>query len=220
MVGETTCEPFNGTAVPFKSALTALVVVQVSVELLPATIDVGFAESPAVGEPPEVTVIVACAEAVVPVEPVATKLYVVVDVGETDFDPLTATDAPFKVALTALVDVQVSVELLPDTIDVGLALIPAVGEPPEPTVTVVWAEACSPEAFVATKVYVVVDVGETDFDPLTATDAPFKVALTALVDVQVSVELPPDGIEAGFALILAVVTVTVTWPQSVAPVEL
>ena len=55
---------------------------------------------------------------------------------------------------------------------------------------------------------------------MTATGEPFRVALTALVDVQVSVELPPDGIEAGFALILAVVTVTVTWPQSVAPVEL
>jgi hypothetical protein len=79
---------------------------------------------------------------------------------------------------------------------------------------------------VATKVYVVVAVGETVCDPLTGTDAPFRVALTALVDVQVSVELPPEAIELGFALIPAVgappppVTVTVTWPQSVAPVEL
>jgi hypothetical protein len=56
-------------------------------------------------------------------------------VGETDFDPLTATDAPFRVALTALVDVQVSVELPPEVMEVGLALIPAVG-PLEPTVTV------------------------------------------------------------------------------------
>lgn len=219
MVGETTCDPFNGTAVPFKSALTALVVVQVSVELLPATMEVGFAESPAVGLPPDVTVIVACADAVAPDEPLATKLYVVVDVGETDCDPLTATAAPFNVALVAFVDVQVRVELLPDTMDVGLALIPAVGVPPEPTVTVAWADACAPEELVATKVYVVVEVGETDCDPLTATDAPFRVALAALVDVQVSVELPPDGIEAGFALIPAVVTITVTWPQSVVPAE-
>jgi hypothetical protein len=76
----------------------------------------------------------------------------------------------------------------------------------------------------AMKVYVVVAVGETVCDPLTATDAPFRVALTALVDVQVSVELPPDAIEAGLALIVAVgaleVTVIRTWPQSVAPVEL
>jgi hypothetical protein len=67
---------------------------------------------------------------------------------------------------------------------------------------------------------VVVEVGETVCDPLTATDAPFKLALTALVDVQVSVELPPEAMELGLALIAAVVTVTVVCPQSVAPVEL
>jgi hypothetical protein len=59
---------------------------------------------------------------------------------------------------------------------------------------------------------------------LTATDAPFKVALVAFVEDQVSVELPPGVIEVGFALMLAVgplpaVTVTVTWPQSVVPLE-
>jgi hypothetical protein len=79
---------------------------------------------------------------------------------------------------------------------------------------------------VATRVYAVVAVGESVCDPLTATDAPFSVALTAFVDVQVSVELPPDAIEVGFALTAAVgaplppVTVSVTCPQSVAPVEL
>jgi hypothetical protein len=76
---------------------------------------------------------------------------VVVEVGETDCDPFTATDAPFKVALVALVDVQVNVELPPDVIDVGLALIPAVG-PADPTVTVAWAVAVVPAAFFATKV--------------------------------------------------------------------
>jgi hypothetical protein len=151
---------------------------------------------------------------------------VVVDVGDTVCDPLTGTDAPFRVALTALVDVHVSVELPPGAIEVGLAPIAAVGAPLEFTVTVVWAEAVVPDAPVAMKVYVVVAVGETVCDPLTATAAPFRVALTALVDVQVSVELPPDAIEAGFALIAAVgaplppITVMVTWPQSVAPVEL
>jgi hypothetical protein len=63
------------------------------------------------------------------------KVYVVVAVGETVCDPLTATAAPFKVALTALVDVQVSVELLPEVIVVGFALIAAVGAV-ELTVTV------------------------------------------------------------------------------------
>ena len=70
-----------------------------------------------------------------------------------------------------------------------------------------------PAEFFAMKVYVVVAVGETTCDPLTATAAPFKVALTALVDVQVSVELPPGAIEVGFALMPAVgaleLTVTV-----------
>jgi hypothetical protein len=69
----------------------------------------------------------------------------------------------------------------------------------------------------------VVEVGETVCDPLTATDVPFSVALTALVEVHVSVELPPGAIEVGLAVIAAVgasVTVTVTCPQSVAPVEL
>ena len=70
-----------------------------------------------------------------------------------------------------------------------------------------------------------VEVGETDCDPLTATGAPLRVALAALVDVHVSVELLPEAMELGFAVIPAVgallpVTVTVTCPQSVAPVEL
>ena len=63
------------------------------------------------------------------------NVYVVVAVGETVCDPLTGTAAPFRVALVALVDVQVRVELPPDAIDVGLALIAAVGA--GPTVTVV-----------------------------------------------------------------------------------
>ena len=63
-------------------------------------------------------------------------------------------------------------------------------------------------------------MGETVCEPLTATDAPFRVALTALVVVQVRLELPPEGMELGLALIAAVVTLTVACPQSVAPVEL
>ena len=75
----------------------------------------------------------------------------VVAVGETVCDPLTATDAPFRVALAAFVDVQVSVELPPDAIDVGLAVIPAVGLA-GPTVTVAWDVAVVPEELVAMKV--------------------------------------------------------------------
>ena len=225
-VGETTCDPFNATIVPFKSALTQLNVVHVSVELPPDAIEVGLALMPAAGGPLALTVTVLWAEPVVPDAPVAMKVYVVVAVGETVWDPLTGTDTPFRVALTALVDVQVSVELPPGAIEVGLALIAAVGAPLAVTVTLAWAEAVVPDEPVAMKVYVVVAVGETVWDPLTGTDAPFRVALTALVDAQVSVELPPVTIEVGFALIAAVgapllaVTVTLTWPQSVAPAEL
>ena len=74
--------------------------------------------------------------AVAPDELVAMNAYVVVEVGDTVCDPLTATDAPFSVALTALVDVHVRVELPPDAIDVGFAVSPAVGAPPPVTVMV------------------------------------------------------------------------------------
>jgi hypothetical protein len=72
--GETDCEPLSGTAVPFKSALTAFVDVHVRVELLPAVIDVGFAKIPAVGGPFVPTVTTAEAVAVALEELVAIKL--------------------------------------------------------------------------------------------------------------------------------------------------
>jgi hypothetical protein len=150
-LGETICDPFNATDVPFKSALTQLNVFHVSVALPPAAMVVGLALMPAAGGPLGVTVTVACADAFVPDELVAMNVYVAVAVGDTVCDPLTATDAPFRVALAALVDVQVSVELPPDVMEVGLAVIPAVG-PVEPTVTVAWAVAFAPDELVATKV--------------------------------------------------------------------
>ena len=59
---------------------------------------------------------------------------------------------------------------------------------------------------------------------MTATGEPFRVALTAFVEVQVMVELPPAEIDVGLAVMPAVgapeATVTVVSPQSVAPVEL
>jgi len=105
------------------------------------------------------------------------------------------------------------VELPPEEMEVGFALMPAVGVL-EPTVTVVCADAVVPEELFATKVYVVVAVGETLCDPFTATAAPFNVALTAFVEVHVRVELPPEEMEVGFAVMPAVgppaVTVTST----------
>lgn len=73
-------------------------------------------------------------------------------VGETACEPFSATVAPFKSALAAFAVVHVRVELAPDAIVVGFALIPAAGGPLEPTVTVAWAVAVAPEALVATKV--------------------------------------------------------------------
>jgi hypothetical protein len=113
--------------------------------------EVGFALIEAVGVP-DTTVTVACADAVVPDEPVVTKVYVVVDVGDTVCDPFTATELPFSFALTALLDDQVRVELPPDAIEVGLALRLAVGEPLAPTVIEVCAEVDVPAEFVATNV--------------------------------------------------------------------
>ncbi len=109
--------------------------------------------------------------------------------------------------------------------DVALALMPAPGGPLALTVTVALAVAVAPEELVTTRLYVVVEVGETACDPLTATVAPFNVALTALVEVHVSVELAPVAMLAGFAEIVAVgagleVTVITTSPQSLAPAEL
>ena len=64
-------------------------------------------------------------------------------------------------------------------------------------------------------------MGETTCDPLTATAAPFRVALVAFVEDQVSVELPPDAIEVGFAVSVAVgaagVTVTLAEALAVVP---
>jgi hypothetical protein len=76
----------------------------------------------------------------------------VVAVGDTARDPLRATEVPLRVALTALLDVQVSVELPPDVIEVGLAPMLAVGELPELTVIAVCAEVDVPAEFVATNV--------------------------------------------------------------------
>ena len=88
------------------------------------------------------------------------NVYVVVAVGETVCEPLTGTAAPFRVALVAFVDVQVSVELPPDWMEVGLAVIPAVG-PLEVTVTRTWPQSMAPAALRAVIRYVVDAVGET-----------------------------------------------------------
>ena len=80
--------------------------------------------------------------------------------GETVCDPLMATEAPFRVALVAFVDVHVRVELPPDAIDVGLAVIPAVG-PLEVTATTTCPQSMAPAELRAVMRYVVDAVGDT-----------------------------------------------------------
>ena len=173
-----------------------------------------------------VTVTVVRAETVVPPELVAMKLYVVVAVGETVCDPLTGTDAPFRVALTAPVDVQVTVELPPGAIEVGFALIPIMGGLlPPVTVTVTWPQSVAPAELRHVMRYVVVTVGETTCDSFNGTVVPFKSALTQLNVVHVSVELSPVAIEVGFARMPAAggplaFTMTVAWAEAVTPAAL
>lgn len=50
-MGDTDCDPLNGTVVPFRSAVVAFWVVQFRVELPPAAIRVGLAVIPAAGGP-------------------------------------------------------------------------------------------------------------------------------------------------------------------------
>jgi hypothetical protein len=64
---------------------------------------------------------------------------------------------------------------------------------------VTWPQSVAPAELRQVMRYVVVAVGETTSDPFNATVVPFKSALTQLAVVHVSVELPPDAIEVGFA---------------------
>jgi hypothetical protein len=198
-VGETTWDPFTATAAPLSVALAAFVDVHVRVELPPLEIVVGFAVIA-----PVVTVSVTCPQSVAPAELWAVIRYVDVVSGETVCEPLRATVVPLRSAVAAFCVDQVSVELPPAAMVVGFSLMPAPGGPVVVTVTVAWAVVVAPEESFTMKVYRVVAVGDTICDPLTATEAPFSVALAAFVDVQVSLELPPGEIEVGLALMPAV----------------
>ena len=68
--------------------------------------------------------------------------------------------------------------------------------------------------------YVVVAVGETTCDPFSATVAPFKSALTAFAVVHVRVELPPDAIVVGFALIPALGACATAGAQRSTPIPI
>jgi hypothetical protein len=122
------CEPAKVPPAPVQDV--ALVELQVSVAAAPLTTEVGFAVKEAVGSPRIVTVAVAAV--LVPPAPVHVNEYVGLAVSApVDWLPLVAF-APAKVPPVAVQDVafvelQVSVEVLPLAIEVGLAVSVAVG---------------------------------------------------------------------------------------------
>ena len=132
--------------------LVAFVVVQLRVELLPATTLVGVAESVQVGAFGTVTTVTVVVQVTVPPEPVAVRVYVVVCDGETTREPLRPT-APTLVRLTlvAFVVFHESVDAPPWVIEVGLAESTQVGDGGGFTTTVV-VQVTVPPAPVATNV--------------------------------------------------------------------
>jgi hypothetical protein len=151
-------------------------------------IEVGLAESEAVGAWVAPTVTTAFAVALPPV-PVQVMEYEVDCVGETVAEPevVLLVENPEPVQLVAFVEDHVSVEDCPEVIEVGLAVSEAVGTTAF-TVTVALAFALPPAPVHVTE-YVVVTVGETVALP----EVPEAEKLVpeqevALVEDQVSVD--------------------------------
>ena len=107
----------------------------------------------------------------------------------------------------ALVELQVSVDAPPPAIVVGFAVRLAVGM--VPIVTVAVAGVLVPPVPVHVREYVVFAVSApVDWLPLVAfapaNVPPVAVQEVALVELQVSVDVPPPAIVAGFAVSVAV----------------
>ena len=159
-----------------------------------------------------VTTAVAVAD---PAELLATSVYVVVTVGEYDFEPLRVASAtPFIVTDVASVVFHVSIVDPPAVIDVGFAVSDAVGCAtggggggcvPD-TVTVALDETRSSYPLwcsTATRVYVFVAVGETVFDPHRDTEIPSRYTSSASLVFHVNVEDCPALIVVGLAVSVA-----------------
>jgi hypothetical protein len=126
-----------------------------------------------------------------PLALVATSVYVVSTVGDTIRDPFALTGDPSSVIVAAFDVDHCRVLLCPPIIEDGIALSSAVGIGAggggvAVTVTIDVSVA-EPAALVATRVYVVVTVGEYVRDPFNATATPFIVTDTASVVVQFNV---------------------------------
>lgn len=157
-----------------------------------------------------VTVIVAVDVTDTPSALVAFNVYDVVTVGEYVPEPFGPTVVGIAVPAcivtdTAFVVVQDNVAVCPAWIVIDAGLSDAVGSGAGTfTETVAFAVADTPEALVAIKVYGVVTVGLTDWEPLAPTVAPFNVTETALVVLHVSIDDWPLMIVVGFADSVAV----------------
>jgi hypothetical protein len=151
-VGEYDCEPFMATATPFIVTDVAFVVDHVNVTDWPLVIVADGGVNVAVGIATgggagafTVTVDVSCAE---PAELLATRVYVVVTVGEYDCDPFAATVTPLIFTDVAFVVAHVSVTDWPLVIvadggvndAVGMLTVGGGGAVPD-TVTVTLAES-------------------------------------------------------------------------------
>jgi hypothetical protein len=162
---------------------------------------------------PEAIVTVALAGALLPPVPVHVSEYEVFDVSApVVWLPLMANvplQPPDAVQDVALVELQVRVEAAPLTTEAGFAVKEAVGSPR--IVTVAVAAVLVPPAPLHVNEYVVLVVSApVDWLPLVAfapaNVPPVAVQDVALVELQVSVEVPPLAIVVGFAVSVAVGT--------------
>ncbi len=222
------CEPLVARTPlqpPEAVQLVALVELQVSVELPPLATLVGLAVSVTVGAGTIVTVALALP---LPPVPVQVNVYVVVAASApVDCEPLVALaplQPPEAVQLVALVELQVSVEEPPFAMLDGLAVRVTVGV--GTTVTVALALPLPPVPVQVSVNVVVAARAALTSDPLVVLaplQPPEAVQLVALVELQVSVDVPPLATLVGFALKVTVgtgTTVTVTLWLTVPPVPL
>jgi hypothetical protein len=174
-------------------------------------------------------VIITVAE-VVPPDPVAVAVYVVVEVGATDTVPPVGPNVrlllfdPLSVTVVAFVAVTLTLDELPLAMVVGLAVTVTVGAPVDPfdppvvTVIITLAEAVPP-APVAVAVYVVAEVGLADTAPPPAASVrllpfvPVTVTPVALWAVTVKIVELPLVIAVGLALMVTVgvVAASIAW---------
>jgi hypothetical protein len=214
---------------PEAAQAVALVELQLSVDVPPGATMVGLAAKVAVGA--AWTVTVAVAAALVPPGPLQVSEYDVVAARAPVLRlPLVVGNVPFQpppeaVQAVALVELQVSVDVPPEATVVGLAVKVAVGATGAVTETVAAAAALLPPGPLQVSEYDVVAVSApVPRLPLVVGNVPLQppeaVQAVALVELQVSVDVPPGATTVGLAVKVAVgagSTVTVAVAAALVP---